>query len=105
MHRPGDGLELLVVPVLPSKIELSAEVLLEAVGNGNPTRLCERLEATGDIDAVTMKAAMFRNDLALIGADVEERPPIGRNGLIATVGNLQAARVRSRAGGAPPTVR
>ncbi len=86
-HRPCDVLDLLLAPVLECKVELVANLVAHDPADADATRLGQRFEAGGDVDAVAEDVAFIDDDVADIDADAELDAPIGRYANVA-VGHL-----------------
>ena len=76
-------LELLLAQVPEGDIELARGVLLYPRRHADPSRLCQTFEPSRDIHAIAEDVPVLNNDVALMDADAELDPIVGRNRLIA----------------------
>lgn len=64
-------LQSLLTEVLESDIELAAYFLAQLSGYANATRFSQRLQAHGDIDAISEEVAAIDHDIAKVYADAQ----------------------------------
>src|SRR5580658_7646671 len=86
-HRLGDIFKLLLAHVADVDRELALDLLIGLVRKADRTRLRQRLDASGNIDAVAVNFASVNNDVADVDADAEFDPALFRDDRV-TLGHL-----------------
>src|ERR1700684_4114666 len=73
-HRFGDVLQGLRPDVVKSEVDLAANLTLRVIGNADPARLRDALEAGRGIDAIAEDVVVVDDDVADMNADPEVDP-------------------------------
>jgi len=96
-HRPRDVLQRLLADVLEGEVEPARGILAHPRGDADPARLGQAFEPGRDIDPVAKDVAVLDDDVALVNADAEVDPAVGRQRAIA-LGHrrLQLSRTTGR---------
>src|SRR6516164_3645613 len=96
-HGARDVFERLLTDVLEGQIEPARGVFADPRRDADAARLGEAFETCRDVDAVAKEVAVFDDDVALVDADAEVDPAVGRQRIIAgRYGRLQLGRAAHR---------
>jgi hypothetical protein len=69
LDRAVDVLDTYGAAILEANVDPIADVFVDYRGNADSTGFCERLQARGDIDAISVDVVAFDNDIAKIYTD------------------------------------
>ena len=92
-HAPGLGeaggiLQLALAGILEAQRQLAVHLLVDGVGQEDAARLCNGLQAGGDVDAFAEHVVLLDDHIREVDADAEAHAPVFRQVGIAGVGCL-----------------
>ena len=67
--RPVDILDANLAAILEANVDPIADAFVDDRGDANPTRLGERFQTRGNIDAIAINVAAFNNNITKVDAD------------------------------------
>ena len=71
LYRTVDVLDTYVAAIVETNVDPIPEALVDDRGGADPTRLGERLQARGNVDAIALDVVVLNNDIAKIDTDSE----------------------------------
>src|SRR5271167_1319184 len=69
---PVDVLDVYLAAVAEANVDPVADAFIDDRGDADPARFCQRLKASGDVDAVAVDIVAFDDDVAEIDSDPED---------------------------------